>query len=79
MSKHPSEMSVKEREKEVAALIAVAIMRRRATPSKKNLGNQRLIPLDSSREGSVYEPVAKPLPAFDMISHDFYTITCCYL
>ena len=25
------------------------------------------------------EPVAKPLPAFDMISHDFYTITCCYL
>ncbi len=54
MSKHPSEMSVKEREKEVAALIAVAIMRRRATPSKKNLGKQRLIPLDSSREGSVY-------------------------
>jgi hypothetical protein len=54
MTKHPSEMSAKERENEIAQIMAVAIIRLRATPSRKNLGKQRLIPLDSSQEGSVY-------------------------
>jgi hypothetical protein len=54
MSKHPRDMAVKERENEIAEIMVVALLRQRAVPSKNNLGKQRLIPLDSSREGSMY-------------------------
>jgi hypothetical protein len=46
MNKPENEQSIRERQREIAQLIATAIMRMRAAPSSKNIGKQPPIPLD---------------------------------
>lgn len=53
MIKEPKNLTAKEREDEIAKIMAVAMVRMRATPSRKNFGKNPLILLDYEREGSV--------------------------